>query len=111
MVLVSVLYWPLKNENLSIWTGTQQQYDAITTKDSNTLYNVVDDAGLGIDILKTLYPVGGIFITTANTCPLATLIAGSTWELVDGGIVTNASQSSNTVSFSKITANIFQRVA
>lgn len=28
---------------LKYWTGTKAQYDAIVTKDSNTLYNVTDD--------------------------------------------------------------------
>jgi len=33
-------------------------------------------------MLTTLYPVGSIYIGTQATCPLATLISGSTWELV-----------------------------
>lgn len=28
---------------IKTWTGTKQQYDAITTKDSNTVYNITDD--------------------------------------------------------------------
>lgn len=35
-------------------------------------------------ILKTLYPVGSIYIGTQSTCPLETLISGSTWEKVEG---------------------------
>ena len=27
----------------TIWTGTQAQYDAITTKDSNTEYNIIEE--------------------------------------------------------------------
>jgi hypothetical protein len=34
------------------------------------------------NLLTTLYPVGSIYIGTQNTCPLSSLIAGSTWELV-----------------------------
>lgn len=34
------------------------------------------------NILAALYPVGSIYIGTQATCPLATLISGSTWELV-----------------------------
>ena len=47
-------------------------------------------------MLTTLYPVGSIYIGTQTTCPLATLISGSTWELVAqnralwGGDGTNA---------------------
>lgn len=33
-------------------------------------------------MLSTLYPVGSIYIGTQTTCPLASLITGSTWELV-----------------------------
>ena len=37
------------------------------------------------NVLSALYPVGAIYIGTQSTCPLATLISGSTWELVAGG--------------------------
>lgn len=30
---------------LKLWTGTRAEYDAITTKDSNTLYHIKDDTG------------------------------------------------------------------
>ena len=35
-------------------------------------------------LLSTLYPVGSLYITTNNaaTCPLASLISGSSWTLV-----------------------------
>lgn len=69
------------------WTGTKAQYDAIVTKDANTLYNITDDTDVTLTILEALYPVGSVYITTANTCPLSTLISGSTWELVSSGIV------------------------
>lgn len=61
------------------WTGTKAQYDAIVTKDPNTLYNITDDTDVSLTILEALYPVGSVYITTANTCPLSTLISGSTW--------------------------------
>jgi hypothetical protein len=34
------------------------------------------------NILVALYPVGSLYIGTQTTCPLTTLISGSTWELV-----------------------------
>lgn len=34
------------------------------------------------NILSALYPVGSIYIGTQSTCPLASLISGSQWELV-----------------------------
>lgn len=37
------------------------------------------------NLLSTLYPVGAIYIGTQNSCPLATLIAGSQWEIVSNG--------------------------
>lgn len=38
-------------------------------------------------VLDSLYPVGAIYIGTQATCPLATLISGSTWVLVSSGRV------------------------
>ena len=51
---------------------------------------LIDWEGNDIDVgdfmkksdLDLLYPVGSIYIGTQATCPLATLISGSTWELV-----------------------------
>ena len=75
------------------WTGTKAQYDAIVTKDPNTLYNITDDTDVSLTILEVLYPVGSVYITTANTCPLSTLISGSTWELVSSGRVLQGADS------------------
>lgn len=72
---------------IKTWTGTKAQYDAITTKDSNTLYNITDDSDVTLTLLEALYPVGSIYITTNAACPLSTLIAGSSWLLVSSGIV------------------------
>jgi len=47
------------------------------------------------DILGTLYPVGSTYITTASTCPLSTLISGSTWTKVSEGRVLQGSDSSH----------------
>ena len=35
-------------------------------------------------IMNLLYPVGAIYIGTQGTCPLATLIPGSTWQQIQG---------------------------
>lgn len=66
---------------LKYWTGTQAQYDAIVTKDNDTIYNVEDTSSPIINILDTLYPVGAIYIGTMATCPLVILGIG-TWQLV-----------------------------
>lgn len=82
------------------WTGTKAQYDALSSKDSNTLYHITDDESSIINtindlvntaknqfntLLGSLYPVGSVYIGTQTTCPLATLISGSTWTLVSSG--------------------------
>ena len=80
---------------IKTWTGTRAQYDAIATKDSNTLYNITDDTDLNLPILEALYPVGSVYITTASTCPLSALISGSTWELVSSGRVLQGADSNH----------------
>lgn len=69
------------------WTGTKAQYDAIATKDANTLYTVTDDMNMTDALLQAIYPVGSIYITTNSSCPLSTLISGSSWVLVSSGRV------------------------
>ena len=76
----------VRNENnlsqvIKMWTGTKAQYDAIVTKDDNTIYNVEDSSTLVVDILNSLYPIGAIYIGTMATCPLSVLGVG-TWQLV-----------------------------
>lgn len=41
------------------------------------------------NLLSTLYPVGSIYIGTQNSCPLASLIAGSQWQIIATQVVTN----------------------
>ena len=43
----------------------------------------------GNDLLNLIDPVGSIYIGTQNSCPLATLIAGSQWQRVATQVVTN----------------------
>lgn len=85
-----------QNDNtvaIKVWTGAHDDLPAV--RDPNTLYNVTDDVSGGdsvytkteVDVLlttmlNTLYPVGSVYIGTQSTCPLATLISNSTWELV-----------------------------
>lgn len=40
-------------------------------------------------VLNILYPVGSVYIGTQSTCPLATLISGSSWSTIATNIVTN----------------------
>ncbi len=66
---------------IKTWTGTKAQYDAIVTKDSNTLYNIIDDTDVTFQLLELIYPIGSIYIGTMSTCPLQVLGLG-TWQLV-----------------------------
>lgn len=65
---------------LKEWSGTKAQYDAIATKDANTIYNITDDTNPTQALLETIYPVGAIYIGTMNICPLSALFG--TWQLV-----------------------------
>lgn len=64
---------------IKTWTGTKAQYDAIVTKDSNTLYNITDDTDVTFALLELLFPVGAVYFGTMSTCPLQTLGVG-TWQ-------------------------------
>lgn len=44
---------------------------------------------------KNLFPVGSIYVGTQSTCPLASLIAGSTWTKVSGDRVLQTSSTNH----------------
>lgn len=46
-------------------------------------------------LLSNLYPIGSIYIGTQSTCPLATLISGSTWVKVSEGRVLQGSDNNH----------------
>lgn len=92
-----------QNDNTSaikVWTG--ELADLPATKDPMTLYNVTDDVDGGesvytktevdtlladkvrVSIFSTLYPVGAVYIGIQSTCPLASIIPGSTWQQIQG---------------------------
>lgn len=86
------------NQNATItaiktWTGTKAQYNAITTKDTNTLYNITDDISPLTSVLETIYPVGSIYIGTMSNCPLAALFG--TWTLKSSGMVLQGADSNH----------------
>ena len=78
---------------IKTWTGTKAQYDAIATKDATTLYNIIDDTDVTLPILELLYPVGSLYIATANVsvCPLAVLGVGTWQQKANSTLVTNVS--------------------
>lgn len=69
------------SNGIKTWTGTKAQYDAIVTKDANTLYNIIDDTDVTFQLLELIYPIGSIYIGTMSVCPLQALGVG-TWQLV-----------------------------
>lgn len=78
---------------IKTWTGTKAQYDAIATKDANTIYNITDDANPFQAVLEAIYPVGSIYIGTMNVCPLSALFG--TWTLVGSGRVLQGSDANH----------------
>ena len=68
-------------DTLPSQTGQVGKY--LTTDGSSTSWATPP----GGTALGDIYPVGAIYITTAATCPLASLISGSTWTLVSSGMV------------------------
>lgn len=73
------------NGNYSLVSGVTPATSDNSTKIATTAFVK--------SILSTLYPVGSTYITTASTCPLATLISGSTWVLVSSGRVLQGADS------------------
>lgn len=58
----------------------------VNAANMNKIENGIADLETYVNtILTSIYPVGSIYIGTQSTCPLATLISGSTWELVSKG--------------------------
>lgn len=82
------------NGSLKLWTGTSAQYNAISSKDANTLYNITDDDSFTLSMLEVIYPVGSIYLTTNNSCPLSTLFG--TWQKVSSGRVLQGADSTHT---------------
>lgn len=67
-------------------TSTELGYLSGITSSVQTQINAkqsANDVSTAVsNMLKSLYPLGSIYIGTQSTCPLATLISGSTWQLV-----------------------------
>lgn len=72
-------YFQIKN--LANGTATndavnKSQLDALNTTLQNLITTSISNT------LASLYPVGSIYIGTQSTCPLASLISGSSWQIV-----------------------------
>ena len=75
--------WEIKsNVNLpGNATTTTQSVSNDSTRIATTAFahNLIED------VLGTLYPVGALYIGTQATCPMSTLMPGTTWSLVSSG--------------------------
>lgn len=75
------------NNAIKTWTGTKAQYDAITVKDSTTLYNITDDTDTTLALLNSIIAsLNGKmdkdgFNATASVC-VESYINGSSWYRV-----------------------------
>lgn len=67
----------------------KSQLDALNTTLSNLITTRINT------MLSSLYPIGSVYIGTQSTCPLATLISGSTWTKISGDKVLQSSSSSH----------------
>lgn len=86
VVLITSKFWDIVEQTnqyggRAIWSPQMNSWTYFPNIVSIDLSNYVTTTALAT-ILDTLYPVGSIYIGTQSTCPLATLIPSSTWQLV-----------------------------
>lgn len=101
--------------NLKFWSGTKAQYDAIVTKDANTLYNITDDATPSAYQAYTKSEVDTLIANAVNDALYYK--AGDTYTQVAGGnesaenswsgfLTTNATELRFTMILPKSTKNV-----
>lgn len=64
---------------------TKGYVDALITELRNSIAQANNAIQTNLNNLKAIYPVGCIYIGTQSSCPMTTLIPGSTWKLVSSG--------------------------
>ena len=68
---------------------TKGYVDALITELRTSIAEIKSKADTNantiVNNLKTMFPVGSVYIGTQSTCPMASLISGSTWKLVSSG--------------------------
>lgn len=62
----------------------RQQVADLETNVYNDLQNYVTTAAMA-GLLEAIYPVGSVYIGTQATCPMSTVMSGTTWTLVSSG--------------------------
>lgn len=88
VVLITSKFWDIVEQTnqyggRAIWSPQMNSWTYFPNIVSIDLSNYVTTTALAT-ILDTLYPLGSIYIGTQSTCPLATLIPGSTWTQITG---------------------------
>ena len=86
VVLITSKFWDIVEQQdqyggRAIWSPQMNSWTYFPNIISIDLSNYVTTTALAT-MFQTLYPVGSVYIGTQSTCPLATLIPGSTWQLV-----------------------------
>lgn len=64
---------------------TKGYVDALITELRNSISQANKAIQTNLNNLKAIYPVGCVYIGTQSSCPMTTLIPGSTWKLVSSG--------------------------
>lgn len=64
---------------------TKGYVDALVTELRNSIAQANNAIQTNLNNLKAIYPVGSVYIGTQSSCPMTTLIPGSTWKLVSSG--------------------------
>lgn len=80
-------YWPkiISFDNAAL-TGVSTCPTPTSNSPLNQIVNKdYVDSHFVSDVLAVMYPVGAIYIGTQNTCPMATVMPGTTWQLVSTG--------------------------
>lgn len=72
-------------------TGDATTFDANTSQNAVPTIKYVKDllSDITTNQLNNIYPVGSLYFCTQSTCPMATLISGSTWQQVGSSLITS----------------------
>ncbi len=78
-----------------VLTGDATTFDANTHQDAVPTIKYVKDllSEITTNQLNNIYPVNSLYFCTQSTCPMSTLIAGSTWEKIGSSLITDISSS------------------
>lgn len=74
-----------------VLTGDATAFDTNTHQDAVPTIKYVKDllSDITTNQLNNIYPVGSLYFCTQSTCPMASLISGSTWEKVGSSLITS----------------------